>query len=512
MRDAPGFWVTVSVASVFSAGLIALPPAAPTDIQVHSLRLAGADISPPGDAAALVMGPSGIPIPPPGYVDAANSLYLQPNGFSGTAQGLAIPNGLYPVTGVKSLPTDTSFALGQQILDSAIQSQIAGGHVDAANPLVVFGWSQSSSVSSLTMSQLAGEGVPSDDVHFVLLGNPSNPNGGVLERFDVPAGTDPSFPSLGITFSGAAPDDLYPTDVYTVEYDGFADFPRYPLNLLADLNAFVGLILAHGLYLGFTPEQIASAVPLPTVGDTLTNYYMIPAGLPLLEPLQLIPGIGQALYDLLEPDIKILVDLGYGHVDTIADVANDLGGWDYGPANVPTPFGLFPENIDLVQLVTVLGQGAELGITNAIQDLQNPDPTIPWLSTLENEASALGFDINDPQELLNNLLGFIGFPASDATLQSPPLEIINDLAGILAADYATLLPIADTATALFTDLPLYDLNVFMDQLEAGNLLDAIGDPIAADTALIPFALVFGGLAPVGEAALGTLISLANLFL
>lgn len=74
-----------------------------------------------------------------------------------------------------------------------------------------------------------------------------------------------------------------------------------------------------------------------------------------------------------------------------------------------------------------------------------------------------------------------------------------------------MLPVADTATAILTGLPLYDVDLFVDQVEAGNLLGAIGDSIAADTGLVPFALVFGAVAPVGEAALGTLVNLVDLF-
>jgi hypothetical protein len=51
--------------------------------------------------------------------------------------------------------------------------------------------------------------------------------------------------------------------------------------------------------------------------------------------------------------------------------------------------------------------------------------------------------------------------------------------------------------------------LFVDQLEAGNLLGAIGDPIAADVALIPFA-IFLGAGPVTEAAEGTLLNTADL--
>jgi hypothetical protein len=52
--------------------------------------------------------------------------------------------------------------------------------------------------------------------------------------------------------------------------------------------------------------------------------------------------------------------------------------------------------------------------------------------------------------------------------------------------------------------------LYTDQLEAGNLLAAVGDPIAADLALVPFAFGCGAAAPVLKAAAGTLINLVDL--
>lgn len=49
----------------------------------------------------------------------------------------------------------------------------------------------------------------------------------------------------------------------------------------------------------------------------------------------------------------------------------------------------------------------------------------------------------------------------------------------------------------------------MDGLEAGNLLAAIGDPIAADVALVPFALGFGAL-PLLEAGVINISEFASL--
>jgi hypothetical protein len=502
------YYVSV-VSAIAAAGVVALP--APTlAVQSHDVRLVDSADSLLGDGTALVIGGSGIPLPPERYVDAADTLYLAPRGFTGSPQALDTPEGFYPTTGVNSLTADVSEAQGSKILDAAILGQIAGGKVDADNPVVVFGYSQSSAFTSMTMEQLASQGVPADDVHFVLVGDTAAPDGGLLERFDLP-GSDFSVPSFGITFGDPTPADLYPTDIYTLEYDGFADFPQYPINPIADLNAFAGMIYEHLTYLGLSAEQIQNAVPLDTVGDTLTNYYMIPVDdLPLLDPLRLIPIVGNPLADLLQPDMKVLVDLGYGSI---------TDGWSQGPANVPTPFDLFPTDLNWNDVATALINGVPQGIQAAIADLENPDnyqiPSSlldnPTLAPLIDAAFTSGLiDTLQPtsQQLTQALLGG-SFPLSDATLLSPPADIINDLTSTLSADYAALLPIADTVNALTTSLPAFDVSVFVDQLEAGNLIGAIGDPIAADVALVPFAL-FLGLGPIADAIQGTLLNITGL--
>src|SRR5574337_253321 len=510
--------IAVAVASLTAVPSVA-PPAPPAP-PAPQIQLTGTD-SPLGDGTAFVIGGSTIAVPPPGYVDAADSLYLQPLGFDGTAQGLFTPEGLYPVTGVKSLPLDTSLAQGQQILEQTIQQQIAAGHVDAANPVVVFGWSQSAVISSLLMPTLAKGGIPSDDMHFVLVGDPSAPAGGMLERFHVPInGVDPTVPTLGITFSGATPSDLYPTDIYTVEYALFADFPRYPINFLSDLNAYLGII-EHASYPLLTPDQLASAIQLPTsAADPLTNYYMIPSeALPLLVPLQFLPFIGQPLYDLLEPDMRILVKLGYGSIDQ---------GWDTGPADVPTPFGLFPTDLNPGDVLTALANGVPAGIEAAVQQLANPAnydlSTIldnPVLTELVSLMNILGFtDATELSqltlpELLQAAQGALGelvnFPTSDASLfSSSPTEIVNSVTGTLAGDYATLLPIADSVNTLLTTVPSTLVSFVADQLAQGNILDAIGDPIAVFVGLAPFAAIYGVGVPLVEALGGTLVNVAEL--
>jgi hypothetical protein len=150
---------------------------------------------------------------------------------------------------------------------------------------------------------------PGVHLNFTLVGDVSNPNGGLLARFP-----SLSLPSLGFTFGTATPDNSFPTHIYTIEYDGFADFPQYPIDFLSDLNAFLGIIELHGTYPFFSGDQILNAIQLTnTVGTPLTQYYILPTqNLPLLDPVRAIPVIGNPIADLLQPDLRVLVDLGYG--------------------------------------------------------------------------------------------------------------------------------------------------------------------------------------------------------
>ncbi len=65
--------------------------------------------------------------------------------------------------------------------------------------------------------------------------------------------------------------------------------------------------------------------------------------------------------------------------------------------------------------------------------------------------------------------------------------------------YSTLLPLADVVNALVTSLPAYDLSLFTDNLSSGDLLDALGLPVAANTGMETLFARFG-LAVVENAA------------
>lgn len=448
---------------LISAGLIASPAPANAFPAVPLVQLTGAD-SPLGGGTALIMGGSGMPTPGPGYADLVNELFLAPLGFTGTTQILTTPETLYPFLGAFTGTFDSSVEQGTQILEAAILDQIAGGQVDADNPVVVFGWSQSAVLSSLIMQRLADQGVPSDYVHFVLIGDESLPNGGMLSRFDLPTGTHPELPSVGLTFSGAAPADLFPTTVYTNEYDGFANFPQYPLNFLSTINAVMGIIFAHTTYLGLSPEDIANAVLLPTSSpDLLTDYYMIPSStLPLLAPLQLLPYIGNPLVDLLDPALRVLVNLGYGNIEH---------GWSPGFADTPTGIGFLPDLGVLQQVPEALFEAVQKGITDSFNTLMDPANYVYSLPQWAEQLASLG-----------DALG-----SGETSVGVTVPTTWDDLFGTFPPH--TGYPPLDMLSALLFTLPEHNYNIFMSEIADGDLLDAIGIPLAVTAGLLPMALI-----------------------
>lgn len=419
---------------------------------------------------ALIMGGSGMPIPDATYLSNVVAKYLAPQ-FSGlvlNVQALFTPEGLYPVFGPKDLTLDVSVSRGLTILDNAIQQQLAAG-----NHVAVLGLSQSAVIASLEMAKLDPSGLPSSlPISFTLLGDPMNPNGGLLERL---AGL--TLPSLGVTGYGATPSNSFPTNIYTIEYDGYADFPRYPLDVLSDLNAMAGIVFLHSTYPDLTSGQLASAITLPTQGPTETTYHLIPTGnLPILEPLRAVPFVGNPIADLIQPDLKVLVNLGYG---------DPAYGYSTGPANVPTPLGLFPS----VQPGTVLADlvtGTQQGFAAAAGDLTAGGfPSPPSLS-LPGTLAAPG---------LTGAFPPTGFSIDGLIegLQAANTNVVSALSNAMSAGYSVALPTADIANALLTSMPSYDLNLFLNgilQVAHGDpmgLVNAVGLPISADAALLSLA-------------------------
>jgi hypothetical protein len=113
-------------------------------------------------------------------------------------------------------------------------------------------------------------------------------------------------------------------------------------------------------------------------------------------------------------------------------------------------------------------------------------------------------------DVVDGFLKDVGFPVSDVTLSSSPTDIVTDISNTLSYDYSSLSPLEDAIDAALTGLPAYDANIFTDQFDAGNFLNAVLDQISANTALDPYDVLVGAEVPL-FAALGTFVNLADLF-
>ncbi len=379
------------------------------------------------DDTALILGHALLPTPDASYMQQVMDTYIDPT--PAYFQGQPVFPGYNPV-GVSTPESDYQSGLTQGVadLDHAISQQLADG-----NHVVVFGYSMSPSVETQEMINLdaltAGQPNPAD-LRFILAEDLNNPNGGFFTRF-------PDNPGLSLPATPA--DTPYTTDIYTIEYSGAADFPQYTGNSLADLNAADGYLDLHPYLLPgwpayFTPSEVAGAVLQPTSGaDVATTYFMIPTqDLPLLEGLRLGPGAGSAYADLIQPDMRVLVDLGYN--------------WT-GYADVSTPADWTGPTVDTTAVDAYLAAGADQGMIAALvdygilpeSDLSNLYPYVPDVAGLE--AGALTSDASAAADASASASAL----ATDLANSSSPLasELSAYLPGAatdLANMFANLLP------------------------------------------------------------------------
>ncbi len=344
---------------------------------------------------ALIMGGAHNPGPVQYYIDQVNTAYVQPLISGAKPLGVFTPEQFWPITPElgPTLTFGQSVTQGVTLLNSAINNQTSLG-----NNALVLGYSESATIATNEINALlalpTAAQPSSSQLAFLLLGNPNNPVGGILERF-----TGFYVPLLDVPFNGATPQSPWHTSIYTIQYDGVADFPQYPLNLLSDLNAIMGLSL-HAHYPLLTATQVANAVPLPTSGGNTDYYMFLTQNLPLLQPIRdYVPYVGNAFADLVQPDLRVLVDLGYS---------------DYGPggnyANVPTPAGLFSVPNPFT-VIPDLGTGAVQGVQAALVDLGYLPPSA--LPTTYPYAPALSPHLNvflgqPSTTLLSTLTGTVG--------------------------------------------------------------------------------------------------------
>jgi hypothetical protein len=205
---------------------------------------------------------------------------------------LGLYNGLGAPTG------DQSIAAGQSALDKQITA--------SPTPVTVVGYSEGAVAASHEVSAL---GTSNPNVSFVLIADAERPNGGILAR--MPAGT--YIPLLGITGGNATSSTGAPVVVVTQQYDGVADAPAYPLNVVADTNAVLGFYYLHGNYYSVNPNAGPPATVVTTSpnGNMTDILVLAPAGkLPILMPLAQA-GVPQPILVALDPATRAIIETGY---------------------------------------------------------------------------------------------------------------------------------------------------------------------------------------------------------
>ncbi|OBF53667.1 hypothetical protein A5787_05815 [Mycobacterium sp. 852002-50816_SCH5313054-b] len=355
-------------------------------------------IVPQNASVALIVGGTTFPLPDARYVGNIMANFLNNPALSpltgAFGQSLYTPEQFWPFTPqLGNLTLGQSVAQGVQLLNTAVGTELAAG-----KNVVVYGTSQSSLVATNEIRNLMAMANPPDPskLSFFLTGDPGNPNGGFFERFP-----GLYIPLFDVLMNGATPPNSpYPTVIFTNQYDMVTNLPQYVLNPVSDLNAFMGFALFHGThdYVDLTPGQIGNAIPLPTSpGYTgSTRYYeLLTQNLPLVAPLRLyVPApFGNALADLLQPDLRVIVDMGYG-------------SGEY--ANIPTPASLF-ELPDPFTIVPDLVHGAVQGPQAALVDLGLLPPSMMPTGYPFNPALDPGLNFPLPQSSVTGVSLLTGF-------------------------------------------------------------------------------------------------------
>lgn len=182
-------------------------------------------------------------------------------------------------------------------------------------PIIVAGFSQGAIAvardKQRVMSLPEAERPAADQLSYVTIGDPTS-SGGIL-RF-VPV----RVPFLGVGPT-RVPETPYDTIVIDREYDGFADFPDRPLNLVATLNALAGIYYVHGRYdeADLDPAHVPAThvtTDVNGLGGRTTRYVVPTAHLPIVQPLrdvELALTRQTGITDGLDAALRPVVDRGY---------------------------------------------------------------------------------------------------------------------------------------------------------------------------------------------------------
>jgi hypothetical protein len=124
------------------------------------------------------------------------------------------------------------------------------------------------------MTRLAADGIPSDVLHFVFIGDPSAPGTGIWPNLE--ADMDSTLGASTTNFllnlfhitgvlGNETPTDLYPATIYSFDPDPVPNFQQV-FEEKGLFGALLDILYPHVEYLGLTPAQVADATT-STDGD-----------------------------------------------------------------------------------------------------------------------------------------------------------------------------------------------------------------------------------------------------
>ena len=222
-----------------------------------------------------------------------------------------------PYTGRGDLTLGASINVGKANLDAQIDAALArlakdaNGNVVGGEKVTVVGLSAGSLVVNEVLREMAADAdAPGkDQITFVVVADSSRQK--LIDKARYNSKYDYTYQP--------APETAYDIVVVTGEYDGMADFPDRPFNVLAIMNAIAGSIFVH------VPVMYADLANVPTENITVdvntkggtTTHYLVPTKkLPLV---QLFPSLAPR-----EAELKAKIDKAYSRNDVPAVAARSF--------------------------------------------------------------------------------------------------------------------------------------------------------------------------------------------
>jgi len=252
------------------------------------------------------------------------------------------------------------------LLDGVQQTMIAVQQTDGK--IVIIGESMGSMVAARVAKELAASPNPRlDDVRVVLI---APPEVGVAEYFK--EGTFIPILNYRVKRVALSP---YPTTIVIGEYDGWADPPDRPWNLLATANALLGIVYVHGVP-SFTtdpndvPPENVKTIPGNADHGPITTMLVPTKNLPLTQILRDI-GVPDQWVDAIDNILRPIIDSAYVRNDKPGDSRPYLYNGEIRrnvetPQEVETPEADVAGGVETTDVDTTSTETKDVGTHNAV--------------------------------------------------------------------------------------------------------------------------------------------------